>query len=106
VAFTEEFLNGPDTFVVRTNAALGKLENFIFIEIANGTIHPSITSFSDGSLMVAYTLQNSATDFDIVAKRVDSAGTVSAPITLFNGQERLFRSGNLGKRQLRRRVSE
>jgi hypothetical protein len=74
--------------VVRTNAALGKLENFIFIEIANGTIHPSITSFSDGSLMVAYTLQNSATDFDIVAKRVDSAGTVSAPITLLNETDR------------------
>jgi hypothetical protein len=50
--------------------------------------NPSITSFSDGSLLVSYTIQNSATDWDILARRVDANGIVSGPITLFNDTDR------------------
>jgi hypothetical protein len=45
--------------------------------------HPSITSFSNGSLWVSYTLHNSATDSDILASRIDANGSASAPITIF-----------------------
>jgi hypothetical protein len=39
-------------------------------------------------LFVAYTIHNSPTDWDIVARRVDSAGNVSAVIPLFNDTDR------------------
>ena len=71
-AFTDNF-NGTDfdVYVVRTNASLARLENPLLIDgstsIAND---PSVTSFADGSLVVSYTLQNSATDWDILAKTV------------------------------------
>jgi hypothetical protein len=89
VAFTWDFL-GSDIFLVRTNAALGKLEPFITIA-ATGAVedHPSITSFSNGDLWVAYTLHNSGTDWDIVAQRVNAAGAlVGGPITLFDQNDR------------------
>jgi hypothetical protein len=79
VAFTHELPGDSDIFVVRTNAVLAPLEIFIPIDVTGTpTDHPSITSFSDGSLFVVYTIQNSATDWDILARRVDSAGNVSA----------------------------
>src|SRR5262249_26111419 len=75
-----------DIYVQRTDAALNDL-GLISIAISNlFQNHPSITSFSDGSLWVAFTNQNSTTDWDILARRVDAAGnTVGASIPIFDG---------------------
>ena len=43
-----------------------------------------MTSFADGSLVVSYTIQNSTTDWDILARTVSAAGVVGPVITLFN----------------------
>jgi hypothetical protein len=74
-----------DIYLVRTNSALNLLENFIPIDTSGFFEEdPSITSFSDGSLWVSYTRFNSDfTDSDILARRVDSAGNVSAVINIF-----------------------
>jgi hypothetical protein len=89
VTFTFELPGDPDIYVVRTNSALTPLENFIPINTSfSPTDHPSITSFANGSLMVAYTFHNSATDWDIVANTVSSAGVVSAVIPIFNDTDR------------------
>src|SRR5262245_33703525 len=62
VAFTD-FSGGVDTIVlVRTNASLVKLEQDITPGTADNENHPSITSFSNGSLWVSFTHHNSATD--------------------------------------------
>jgi hypothetical protein len=90
VTFVHE-LPGPDSdiFVVRTNATLGTLEPSIAIETSLLEADaPSITSFADGSLWVAYTIHNSATDWDIVARRVSSTGVASAVIPVFNDTDR------------------
>src|SRR5262249_5956023 len=92
VAFTDRII-GPDDQIalVRTNSALVPLEPVVIIDVTAGvnTDHPSITSFSDGSLWVAYTIHNSATDWDIIAKRVDAAGNiVGGTITIFNDTDR------------------
>ena len=90
-AFTDNFNNGTDfdVYVVRTNASLSRLENPLLIDgstsIAND---PSVTSFADGSLVVSYTLQNSTTDWDIMARTVSAAGVVGPVITLFNDTDR------------------
>jgi len=87
VAFTRHFSAADDDiFLVRFDSTLNSLApQHITIENSDFKAnHPSITSFSDGSLWVSYTIQNSATDWDIVARRVDANGTVSAPITVFN----------------------
>ena len=47
-----------------------------------------MTSFADGSLVVSYTLQNSATDWDILARTVSAAGVVGPVITLFDDTDR------------------
>src|SRR5262249_16860843 len=46
--------------------------------------HPSVTSFSDGSLLVAYTNRLTPNDWAIEAKRVSPTGVVGSPITLFD----------------------
>src|SRR5262245_24838741 len=80
VAFTGHF--SPDSIVVvRTDAALNLIDGQT---IAIGD-HPSITSFSNGSLWVAYTQHNSPTDSDILAKRVDPDGNFITFSTLFDG---------------------
>ena len=90
-AFTDNFNNGSDfdVYVVRTNASLTRLENPLLIDgstsIAND---PSVTSFADGSLVVSYTIQNSTTDWDILARTVSAAGVVGPVITLFNDTDR------------------
>ena len=90
-AFTDNFNKGPDfdVYVVRTNASLARLENPLLIDgstlIAND---PSVTSFADGSLVVSYTIQNSATDWDILARTVSATGVVGPVITLFNDTDR------------------
>src|SRR5262249_31555299 len=73
-----------DVWLLRTNAALVDLApNPIPIDVGlNNVDHPSITSFSDGSVWVSYTLHLNATDSLILAKHVDAAGNVSAPITI------------------------
>src|SRR5262249_42184766 len=73
-----------DVWLVRFDAAFGGLAgNPIVIDRVDNVDHPSITSFSNGSVWVSYTLHNSATDSDILAKRVDAAGNVSAVIPIF-----------------------
>ena len=47
-----------------------------------------MTSFADGSLVVSYTLQNSTTDWDILARTVSASGVVGPVITLFNDTDR------------------
>src|SRR5262245_26251701 len=89
VAFVHELPGDPDIFVVRTNAALTKLEPFISVNVTpTPTDQPSITSFSNGSLFVAYTIHNSATDWDIVAQTVSPTGVVSVIIPLFDDTDR------------------
>src|SRR5262245_46086813 len=90
VAFVSELPGDPDIFLVRTNAALTPIApNPITIDFSGlPTDHPSITSFSNGSLMVAYTFHNSATDWDIVARTVSPTGVVSAPISIFDDIDR------------------
>src|SRR5262249_32868308 len=84
VAFTDT--SADDIFLVRTNANLVPIDPGGLITIDSTpaiTNHPSITSFSDGSLWVAYTRQNSSTNWEIDAQRVDANGTlVGTPIIL------------------------
>ena len=90
-AFTDNFNKGPDfdVYVVRTNASLTRLENPLLIDGSTLTADdPSVTSFADGSLVVSYTLQNSATDWDILARTVSATGVVGPVITLFNDTDR------------------
>jgi hypothetical protein len=90
-AFTDNFNSGPDfdVYVVRTNASLTRLENPLLIDGSTSVANdPSVTSFADGSLVVSYTLQNSATDWDILARTVSAAGVVGPVITLFNDTDR------------------
>jgi hypothetical protein len=85
-----------DIFVTRRDAALGPLEGFRIIENSGFFAdHPSITSFSNGSLWVAYTIHNSATESDILAKRVDANGNVSAAIPIFDGTNVLADNSDL-----------
>jgi hypothetical protein len=91
VAFTDNFNNGPDfdVYVVRTNASLSRLENPLLIDGSTSvTNDPSVTSFADGGLVVSYTIQNSTTDWDILARTVSAAGVVGPVITLFNDTDR------------------
>jgi hypothetical protein len=105
VTFTFELPGDPDIYVVRTNSALTKLEPFIPIDTSVlPTDQPSITSFSDGSLVVAYTFHSSATDSDILARSVSRQRPHHS--VRRHRQEPKFRSGNLGQRQCRGRVSE
>src|SRR5262245_45190070 len=85
VAFADNIGGGDlQIFLVRTDAALIKLENVITIDNSGDvTDHPSITSFSNGSLWVAFT--NHTTGGDINARRVDAAGGTGAIIPLFDG---------------------
>jgi hypothetical protein len=74
-----------DIYLVRTNSALTKLEDFIIIDDSGNFEHdPSITFGASGSLWVAYTRDNTATDSDVLARQVDSAGNVITFITLFD----------------------
>jgi hypothetical protein len=85
VAFTYELSGNPDIYLVRTDAALNRIGNFITIDNSTTpTDHPSITSFSNGSVWVAYTVHNGANNWDINAKRIDPAGNVTTAITLFD----------------------
>src|SRR5262245_48212238 len=65
-AFTNDFdAMGTDfdIYLLRTNASLVPLETDLVIDnLGKVTRDPSITSFSDGSLVVAYTFQNNSTD--------------------------------------------
>src|SRR5579863_3987013 len=90
-AFTDNFNNGPDfdVYVVRTNASLSRLENPLLIDGSTSVANDSsVTSFADGGLVVSYTIQNSATDWDILARTVSAAGVVGPVITLFNDTDR------------------
>jgi hypothetical protein len=85
VAFTYELPGNPDIYLARTDAALNRIGNFITIDSSTTpTDHPSITSFSNGSVWVAYTVHNGANNWDIDAKLVDAAGNVTTAITLFD----------------------
>jgi hypothetical protein len=85
VAFTYELPGNPDIYLARTDAALNRIGNFVTIDNSTTpTDHPSITSFADGSLWVAYTIHNGANNWDINAKRIDPAGNVTTAITLFD----------------------
>src|SRR5262245_61493208 len=100
VAFTRE-VNNTDVWAVRTDAALTTLDApfgtgpLIPISTSQNFIedHPSITSFSDGSFWVAFTVHFSDTDWDILARRVNADGTFNNPggptlITLFDDIDR------------------
>jgi hypothetical protein len=85
VAFTYELPGNPDIYLVKTDAALNRIGNFITIDNSTTpTDHPSTTSFADGSLWVSYTIHNGANNWDINAKRIDAAGNVTTAITLFD----------------------
>jgi hypothetical protein len=78
------FAANGDIFVGHygTNLALSSVSN-----VETGALtstHPAITAFSDGSLFVSYTLQNSSTDWDILGNVVSADGAVGSAITVFN----------------------
>src|SRR5262245_15759198 len=76
---------GVDVWLIRTNSTLSNF-NFTPIAIAPALIedNPSITPFSDGSVWVAFTSEVTRTQWDILARRVDAAGNLSGPITVFD----------------------
>jgi hypothetical protein len=80
-----------DILLVRTDSALTLLEPNVVID-ASGFFeeNPSITSFSNGSLWVSYTEHFSASDSDILAKRVSFDGTITSAITLFDAGANVF----------------
>src|SRR5262245_31392711 len=90
VAFTDGNGLVDAIFLIRFNSTLGVLldaqgGDVGIIHLPNPTAdHPSITSFSNGSLWVAYTIHNGATNWDIDAKRVSFDGTITSAITLFD----------------------
>jgi hypothetical protein len=89
-AFTDN-INGNDfdVYVVRTDASLVRLENPLPIDGSTSVANdPSVTSFADGSLVVSYTIQNSATDWDIMARTVSPAGVAGTPFKLFDDNDR------------------
>src|SRR5262249_53345533 len=90
VAFTDHVgVNDDDIFLERTNSTLGNVTVTPINTSGLNTDHPSITSFSNGEVWVSYTTHNSATDWDILAQRVDANGnTIGGPITLINQNDR------------------
>jgi hypothetical protein len=83
VAYRGDTGGQGDIFLVRTDAALVKGPE-INIEVSGTDADvPSITSFSDGSLVVAYTFHNGANSNEIDAKRIDATGVVGPVQTLF-----------------------
>jgi hypothetical protein len=78
VAFVDRFLPGvsvlDDNIVVRIfDSALNYIKTDVIDPGANQTSEPSITAFGNGNYVVSYTLFNSASDSDIVARVVNSA---------------------------------
>src|SRR5262245_2501927 len=71
-----------DVFLHRLNGALTDLNGEITIAMAGITDHPSITSFADGSLLVAYTFHGAGSN-EINARRVDATGSVGPVQTPF-----------------------
>ena len=77
VAFVDRF-DGPSiidsNILVRVyDPALNYIRTDVIDAGTNQTIDPSLTAFSDGNYVVSYTLSNSASDSDIVARVVTSA---------------------------------
>ena len=63
-----------DNIVVRIfDSALNYIKTDVIDAVANQTVEPSITVFGNGNYVVSYTLFNSASDSDIVARVVNSA---------------------------------
>jgi hypothetical protein len=77
VAFVDRFegmLGVDDNIVVRIfDSALNYIRTDVIDAGANQTDEPSLTAFGDGTYVVSYTLFNSASDSDIVARVVNSA---------------------------------
>src|SRR5262249_44867308 len=89
-------VGGSDIDVVMTGASLNSLFGQILVATAGDTDHPSITSFSNGSLWVSYTRHDSATESDILANRVDAAGNlVGGLIGIFGGANVLADNSDL-----------
>ena len=91
ISFTDDLNLGGnlDLYVVRTNAALGRLEDPILVD-GGGLVtnHSSITALASGRLAVAYTVQNSATDWDINLRFIEANGTLGALVPLFDQTDR------------------
>src|SRR5262249_3597491 len=67
----------------------------IIVDKSDSNEHdPSITSFSNGSLWVAYT-QDNGSEHDILAKRVDLLGNITNSITLFAEDDVLAEKSDL-----------
>jgi FG-GAP-like repeat len=63
-----------DNIVVRIfDSALNYIKTDVIDAVANQTVEPSITVFGNGNYVVSYTLFNTASDSDIVARVVNSA---------------------------------
>src|SRR5262249_53751248 len=95
VALTD-FSGTDDIFVVRADANLNFL-GFTGIQVGGpDASRPSITSFSNGSLWVSYTIHNSPTESDILARRVDNTGALVGPvIPVFDGTNVLADNSDL-----------
>jgi hypothetical protein len=88
VAFVDRFDPAPtdSNIVVRIfDSALNYIRTDVIDAGANQTVEPSITVFANGNYVVSYTLSNTASDSDIVARVVNSAtGVVGGQFDIDN----------------------
>lgn len=73
-----------DIFLERTNANLTVIERTTIDNDGDFQSNPAITSFSNGEVWVSYTNEFTATNWDILAGRVDANGNLVNTITLFD----------------------
>jgi hypothetical protein len=88
--FSNADFSNHDIFLRRTDAGLNNLGLTTINNDTNFEEHPSITSFSNGGVWVAYTEHFGATRSDILAGRVDANGTLVGTTTLFGAAGNLF----------------
>jgi hypothetical protein len=88
VAFVDRFDPAPtdSNIVVRIfDSALNYIRTDVIDAGANQTVEPSITAFGNGNYVVSYTLSNTASDSDIVARVVNGAtGVVGGQFDIDN----------------------
>jgi hypothetical protein len=84
VAFVDVFSNDYDVYVRVFDSSLKFVRQDNIDTGANQTFDPSITGLADGGYAITYTLQNSVSDTDIVARIVSPTGTVGGQFDIDN----------------------
>jgi hypothetical protein len=83
IAFVDQFNLAQNMYVRIFDSSLGLVRTDTIDITANQTFTPSIAAFADGSYVVTYTVGTGA-DTDIVARVVNSTGTVGAQFDIDN----------------------